>query len=75
MPIEGIDYFVRMIDLPPSIGGFVKPNDDGTFSVYLNSRLSHLSNVQSCDHERNHILHNDFYRSTDIATMEKEASA
>lgn len=73
MLIENVDYFVRLIDLPPSIGGFVRPNNDGTFSVYLNSRLPWETNIVSCDHEKRHIEHNDFYRQIPLAQKEAEA--
>lgn len=73
MPIDGVDFFVRLIDLPHSVGGFVKPNSDGTYSVYLNSRLSHHANLLSYDHEKKHIEHNDFHRCADVQKMEREA--
>ena len=34
------DYFVRLIALPYHVHGFTMPNDDGTYSVYINSLLS-----------------------------------
>ena len=33
----GIDYFVRYIPLPYHIGGASVANNDGTYSIYLNS--------------------------------------
>ena len=71
--IEGLDYIVRLIDLPCGVGGFVKSNGDGTFSIYLNARLSHAQNIESFEHEKKHIEHNDFYRGADVPTMEQEA--
>ena len=52
-----------------SIGGFVTPNPDGTFSVYLNSRLSRERNVKSLEHEINHIVCDDFSK-TDVVEIE-----
>ena len=36
--IYDVDYFVRMIPLPWHIGGASVVNEDGTYSIYLNSR-------------------------------------
>lgn len=72
--IEGCDYFVKMVDFPVcSCGGLVRPNDDGTFTILLNSRLSWQQNMESIKHERNHILHDDFWRDVPIEVMEREA--
>ena len=74
MPIEGADYFVRLVDFPVcSCGGLVTPNDDGTFTVLLNARLSRQQNRASLDHERRHILHDDFYRDVPLHQKETEA--
>jgi len=51
----------------------VIPNDDGTFSVYLNARTSHDQQLHSYNHEKNHIEHDDFYRAASIGQMEEEA--
>lgn len=74
MPIENADYFVRIVDFPVcSCGGAVIPNDDGTFCVLLNARLSRQQNLDSMEHERNHILHDDFWRPATLEVIESEA--
>lgn len=74
MPIEGADYFVRLVDFPVcSCGGVVMPNDDGTFTVLINARLSRQQNRESLEHERNHILHDDFWRDAPLHEKELEA--
>lgn len=62
MLIEGADYFIRIADFPVGIHGFVVPNDDGTFSVYINARDSRVRQRQACRHEKKHIARNDFSR-------------
>ena len=62
MLIEGADYFIRIADFPVGVHGFVVPNDDGTFSVYINARDSHVRQRQACKHEKKHIARNDFSR-------------
>lgn len=74
MPIEGTDYFVYVVDFPDCrAGGLVTPNDDGTFSVYLNARLTRDQNVASAAHERRHIAADDFYRAVSVAEAERQA--
>ena len=60
--LENADYFVRLVDLPIGVHGFIVPNDDGTYSVYINSRDSSVRQRQACKHERKHIARNDFSR-------------
>ena len=74
MPIEGTDYFVYVVDFPDCrAGGFVTPNDDGTFSVFLNARLTRDQNAASAAHERKHIAHDDFYRDVSVTEAERQA--
>lgn len=73
MTIENVDYFVRVVDLPVGVGGIVTPNDDGTFSIYINARDARAKQVKSCNHEVRHIEHDDFYRDVPLEQMEREA--
>lgn len=50
-----------LVDLPTKIKGFSKPNDDMTYTIVINSRLSSEQQRKTYDHEMAHILHNDFY--------------
>ena len=68
-PIEGVDYFVYFQPMHGKIGGYVTPNQDGTYSVYLNSALNRERNIQTLIHECNHIANDDFSKS-DIITIE-----
>lgn len=46
MMLENADYFVHLVDFPVcSSGGIVLLNDDGTYTVLLNSRLSREKNA------------------------------
>lgn len=59
--IEGADYVVRVIDFPSyTLGGVVTPNDDGTYSVYINARLDKKHQRRAFVHELRHIQRNDF---------------
>ena len=68
--LENADYFVRIVDLPPQVGGMVTPNNDGTYSLYLNSKKSHDQNIESYFHEVDHIENDDFYREDPIEDIE-----
>lgn len=71
MLIENADYFIRYMDLPPGIFAFVTPNDDGTFSIYLDPRRSHEQQLADCRHEIRHIVNDDFYNGLPISEVEK----
>ena len=74
MAIDGADFFVRLIVFPTcTCGGMVMPNDDGTFSVYINARTSADQQRRAYRHEVSHIEHDDFYRAAPISQIEEEA--
>ena len=39
------DTYVRLVSLPTRVEGVTLPNDDGSFDIYINSRLSPALNV------------------------------
>lgn len=73
--LAGADYFVRYIPFPPdngTKGGFVMPNEDGTFSIYLDERLMGQPILEDTyDHEVMHITNEDFYNGKPITEIEK----
>lgn len=69
--IEGVDYFVRYMNLPPKIWAFVTPNNDGTFSVFLDPRRSYSQQKCDLDHEIRHIFRDDFYNGLPIYICEE----
>lgn len=59
--IEGVDYFVRIIDMPHEVHGACSPNDDCTHNVYLNAHDSPERQKEACNHEvKKHIEGEDF---------------
>lgn len=70
MIIENADFFVRVINLPVGVGGVVTPNDDGTFSIYVNARNTRERQKKSCDHEVGHIRNDDFWNGKTIEEVE-----
>lgn len=71
MLIEGTDYFVRYKVMPRGIYAYVRPNDDGTFSIYLDPRRSHDQQLADYRHELRHIANDDFYNGLPIDQIEK----
>lgn len=68
--IEGADYFVKYMKLPPKIWAFVHPNSDGTFLVFLDPRRSYSQQKRDIDHEIRHIIRDDLYRGAPIWEIE-----
>ena len=69
-PLEDADYYIRVIKLPEGIKAMIIPNDDGTFSMYLDSRRTWEQWLDDWEHEIWHILRNDFYNSQPIWVVE-----
>lgn len=69
--IEGTDYFIYFRTMPPKIYAYIRPNSDGTFSIYLDPRRSYLQRKKDLDHELNHIRNDDFYNGLPITSVER----
>lgn len=67
------DYFVRVVDFPPTVEGVTVPNDDGTFDIYLSSHLSPARRKECLEHELRHIFRDHFYSERPVEDLEREA--
>lgn len=54
------NIFTILADMPASIKGYVVENDDCSYTVVLNSKLSYEQNTSSFRHELYHIMSGDF---------------
>ena len=70
MPIEGADYFIRYMELPPKIYAFVHPNEDGTYTIILDPRRDRLTQIDDYIHELWHIIRGDFYNGEPLQKVE-----
>lgn len=70
-PIEGADYWIRLMELPPGIFAFVHANGDGTYLIYLDPRRDFWHQLDDWEHEIWHILHDDFYNDQPIEAIEQ----
>ena len=65
---------MRVVDLPAAVRGVTVPNDDGTFSVYINALYDVETQRQTLEHELEHLARDHFYAAAPIAAQEAEAS-
>ena len=73
--IEGIDYWVRYREFPcTTIFAWAVSLGDGTFDVWLNTRVSEEKQMEGLRHDLKHLEDNHFYRD-DLTLEQKEAIA
>lgn len=68
--LEDADYFIRYIELPMTVGGFVTTNDDGTYSMYINQNHDPETQLEDYIHEYKHILFQDLHGVKNIRDIE-----
>ena len=73
MLIEGADYFVRLVPFPENakIHACTLLNDDGTYSVYLDSKTPSERKKRAMRHELNHMANDDMHGEKDIRSIEQ----
>lgn len=54
------DIITRTADLPATIGGYTVRDRNGDYNIFLNSRLSRERQLESYQHELDHIRKDDF---------------
>ena len=70
----GSYIFVRHLKLPSDrVRAVTIPNDDGTFDIYINSRLPEELQQKALEHELNHIRKDHFYNEDPVWVNEEEA--
>ena len=67
------DINIIMCDLPCSIGGHTYKSIDGYYTIILNSRLSHERNMQTYQHELDHINREELGAKSDVDLLEFRA--
>ena len=68
-----IDYYVRTVALPIAVEGVSVPNDDGTFDIYINSRLTQKKQEEVLAHELRHLEAEHFYVDIPLRVAEQQA--
>ena len=67
------DHFVHVLSLPPAVKGLVTPNDDGTFTIYINALYDEETQRRTLEHELEHLAQDHFYKQEPIARQEAAA--
>ena len=67
------EYRVRLVDLPPRVGGMVSMDEEGFYNVYINSRLTRERQREALRHELDHIAGDDLYNTQPIEVVEHRA--
>ena len=67
------DINVLYADMPTAIRSYVVSNTDMTYTVVLNSRLSHEQNLISYTHELKHINDGDYDKKCSVNMIEINA--
>jgi len=66
------DVNVIIMDLPLPSKETVVPNEDGSYTIFINAKLSDEQRLKSYEHAIKHIKENDFSK-TDVQTIEYSA--
>lgn len=64
------NVFVRFYDLPTTIKSYVVANNDGSFTIILNGKVSHEVQLLSYLHELEHIKKGDYDKKNSIDIIE-----
>jgi hypothetical protein len=63
---------VYFIDMDTAVEEEVHPNEDGSFTIIINARISHSRQMLAYQHALEHIMRNDFSKTdTDVDEIEK----
>ena len=70
--VPDMDYFVRVTKFPNrAVDAIVMPNDDATYSIYINEALDQQQRMEAYLHELEHINRDDMYDyDTPVSEME-----
>ena len=69
------DCDVRLIDLPPDVGGFIHESPDGYTNIYINARHGWRGQRRSLDHELRHAEGDDLHSAEPVADIEARAGS
>ena len=73
MPLYNVDYHVRFIEFHGPVKEAVVPNEDGSYTILIESTLSREQQRQKFLHALAHIYKHDFEKECSVDLIEKEA--
>lgn len=66
------NIFVRLADLDPRIHGFVKPDNNGDYNIYINANHCKEMQKETLRHELEHIQRDHIYSERLVKQLEAE---
>lgn len=66
---------VFLVDLPHSVRGFTTKNEDDSYTILINARLSNEMQISTYDHEIAHINNGDYDCCVNVNEIETERHA
>ena len=63
------DIFVQLMDLPIGTNEVVTPNEDGSYTIFINAKQAHEGQLKSYKHGMRHIENGDFEKD-DVQKIE-----
>lgn len=70
--IRNEDIFVHLINMPGSTNEAVTTNEDGSYSIFINAKLSNDKQLKAYEHALKHIQEEDFSKD-DVQIIEAQA--
>ena len=61
---------IRLVDMPCAAKGYIAPDEDGNYNVYINARLSHEEQLDVLLHEIVHATRGDCFADSPVAVLE-----
>ena len=66
------DVYIYYVDMPCSVASNIVENPDGSYTIYLNSRMTHERNIKGYLHEIRHLINNDLNECNNIQNIESK---
>ncbi len=60
----------RVLDLPDGVYGYTVRDLEGDYNIYISSRMSYERQLETYEHELEHIRGDDFNRKTAVGLIE-----
>ena len=73
MLLYNVDYQVRLIEFHGPVKEAVVPNEDGSYTILIESTLSQEQQQQKFLHAMDHICNNDFEKECSVNLLERAA--
>lgn len=66
------DIMIRLVALDPRVRGFIRPDCNGDYNIYINSCLCLEAQRDTLQHELEHIRRRHVYSERPVEELEKE---